>query len=139
VLASLFLVVKRKGEKLAGESDWSFPQGERKQGESMRDAVTRTLESFVGTGAQISFVGYSPMVSRLSHACFRAASLARWCSGSRVRWARALARVWGLAEGDKLAGGAVQQSSGRCRRAGLLVAVCGTRHMCWSSCSSQRE
>lgn len=58
---SLFLLVKRKGEKLAGESDWSFPQGERKQGESMRDAVTRTLESFVGTDAQMSFVGYSPM------------------------------------------------------------------------------
>lgn len=72
---SLFLLVKRKGEKLAGESDWSFPQGERKQGESMRDAVTRTLESFVGTDAQMSFVGYSPMVRRLSHKYSRAPCL----------------------------------------------------------------
>ena len=62
-VSSLFLVVKRKGERLAGESDWSFPQGLRQEGESMRDAVSRTLESFVGAGPQMYFVGYSPMVS----------------------------------------------------------------------------
>jgi ADP-ribose pyrophosphatase YjhB (NUDIX family) len=71
-MASLFLVVKRKGERLAGESDWSFPQGERKDGESMRDAVSRALETFVGTGAQMYFVGYSPMVGTRTYTHIRA-------------------------------------------------------------------
>jgi len=57
----LFLVVKRTGEKLAGENDWSFPQGEREEGETMRDAAVRSLESFVGPAAQMYFVGNSPM------------------------------------------------------------------------------
>lgn len=60
--ARLFLVVKRKGEKLPGEGEWTFPQGDRAEGESMRDAAVRNLEAVVGKDAQMYFVGYSPMV-----------------------------------------------------------------------------
>jgi ADP-ribose pyrophosphatase YjhB (NUDIX family) len=60
--ARLFLVVKRKGEKLLGEGEWTFPQGDRAEGESMRDAAVRNLEEVVGKDAQMYFVGYSPMV-----------------------------------------------------------------------------
>ena len=55
-------MVKRKGEKLAGESEWSFPQGDRKEGEAMREAAERNLESMVGATAQMYFVGHCPMV-----------------------------------------------------------------------------
>ena len=56
-------MVKRKGEKLPGEGEWTFPQGDRAEGESMRDAAVRNLEAVVGKDAQMYFVGYSPMVS----------------------------------------------------------------------------
>ncbi|KAL8587149.1 hypothetical protein ACOMHN_026117 [Nucella lapillus] len=54
---SLFLLVK---QTLGDKGHWVFPQGPRLDGESMRQAAERVLQSHCGDGATAQFVGNAP-------------------------------------------------------------------------------
>jgi len=60
--AHVYLVLKKTGKAPAAtEGEWGLPTVERLPGESMRTAVLRSCETFIGTAPNIYPVGYMPM------------------------------------------------------------------------------
>ncbi|EKX39346.1 hypothetical protein GUITHDRAFT_114545 [Guillardia theta CCMP2712] len=59
----VFLVIQRNkpADILQGETEWNFPQSLRQEGETMRDAVMRTMTTLVQDTAQLFPVGFCPM------------------------------------------------------------------------------